>query len=116
MATNFTRSTDITAIGADPGGGRWKVARLTPKGVRVRDAYGDRVASLEARWRQHYGTDVVTGLRASLERLAGPGGPASPLFAGLEPDPGNWRADVRPPQTLPHFPMVLHRGGYPDGS
>ncbi len=25
-------------------------------------------------------------------------------------------ADVRPPQTLPHFPMVLHRGGFPDGS
>ena len=41
---------------------------------------------------------------------------ASPLFAGLEPYPDGWRAAVRPPATLPHYPMVLHRGGYPDGS
>jgi hypothetical protein len=116
MATGFTRSTDITVIGADPDGGRWKVARLTNKGVRVRDAYADRVESLEDRWRLLYGAEVMTRLRTSLERLAGPGGPGSPLFAGLEPEPGNWRAHVRPPQTLPYFPMVLHRGGYPDGS
>ena len=116
MASNFTASRDITVIGADPNGGRWKVARLTPKGMAVRDAYGDRTGSLEERWRQHYGADAVTSLRSGLERLAGPGGPASPLFSGLGPAPGNWRADVRPPQTLPHFPMVLHRGGYPDGS
>ena len=41
---------------------------------------------------------------------------ASPLMRGLEPYPDNWRADVRPPQALPHYPMVLHRGGFPDGS
>ncbi|MGA2826507.1 MAG: hypothetical protein ABSF03_10325 [Streptosporangiaceae bacterium] len=41
---------------------------------------------------------------------------ASPLGPVLEPYPGNWRADVRAPRTLPHYPMVLHRGGYPDGS
>jgi hypothetical protein len=116
MATSFTGSRDITVTGAESGGGRWKVARLTPKGAVVRDAYADRVESLEARWRQQYGPDLITSLRTSLERLAGLGGPGSPLFGGLEPGSGNWRADVRPPQTLPHFPMVLHRGGYPDGS
>ena len=53
----------------------------------------------------------------SLERLAG-GGTAetSPLFGGLEPYPDGWRASVRKPETLPHYPMVLHRGGFPDGS
>jgi hypothetical protein len=116
MATNFTGSRDITVIGAAADGGRWKIARLTPKGTIVRDAYGDRVESLEERWRERCGADVIASLRASLEGLAEPGGPASPLFTGLEPAPGNWRFDVRPPQTLPHFPMVLHRGGYPDGS
>ena len=46
-----------------------------------------------------------------------PGDPAhSPLMAGLEPYPDNWRAGTPPPRTLPHFPMVLHRGGFPDGS
>jgi hypothetical protein len=116
MATNFTGSRDITVIGPASDGGRWKTARLTPKGTIVRDAYGGRVESLEDRWQERYGADVIASLRASLEVLAGPGGPGSPLFTGLEPAPGNWRSDVRPPQTLPHFPMVLHRGGYPDGS
>ncbi len=41
---------------------------------------------------------------------------ASPLAAGLVPSPDNWRSRVRRPETLPHHPMVLHRGGYPDGS
>jgi hypothetical protein len=27
-----------------------------------------------------------------------------------------WRAKVRRPTTLPHYRMVLHRGGFPDGS
>jgi hypothetical protein len=116
MATGFTGHADVTKIAADPDGGRWKVVQLTPKGTVVRDRYGDRLESLEERWQQRFGGDVIGRLRASLERLAGPGGPGSPLFAGLEPAPGNWRADVRPPQTLPHFPMVMHRGGYPDGS
>jgi hypothetical protein len=40
----------------------------------------------------------------------------SPLFAGLKPYPDGWRGDVRPADTLPWFPMVLHRGGWPDGS
>ena len=35
---------------------------------------------------------------------------------GLEPPPGGWRAAVRAKDTLPQYPMVLHRGGYPDGS
>ena len=27
-----------------------------------------------------------------------------------------WRAKRKPPDLLPHHPLVLHRGGYPDGS
>jgi hypothetical protein len=41
---------------------------------------------------------------------------ASRLFSGLDPYPEGWRARVIEPETLPHYPMVLHRGGYPDGS
>jgi hypothetical protein len=37
-------------------------------------------------------------------------------LAGLEPYPDNWRARVKPPLVLPHYPMTLHRGGYPDGA
>jgi hypothetical protein len=60
---------------------------------------------------------TIDGLEESLSRLAGTGMAGnSPLFQGLEPDPNGWRASVRKPDTLPHFPMVLHRGGFPDGS
>ena len=61
-----------------------------------------------------------TTRRNIAERCAGfarlPDGEPAPLFGGLEPYPGNWRAAVSPAVILPHYPMVLHRGGYPDGS
>jgi hypothetical protein len=69
-------------------------------------------------WRTTYGAVAVAALRAALEPLVEDGTLASsPLARGLEPYPDNWRAAVRQtPVTLPHFPVVLHRGGYPDGS
>jgi hypothetical protein len=116
MATGFTGSADVTRITAGPAGSRWKIAQLTPKGRLVRDRYADRLGSIEERWRRRFGGASVANVRTPLVRLAGSGGPGSPLFACLKPAPGNWRTDVRPPRSLPHFPMVLHRGGYPDGS
>ena len=77
--------------------------------------YDARLAGeIERRWHDRFTPAVTAALRASLEPLAG--GQPPPLFGGLEPYPDNWRASVRRPGTLPHFPMVLHRGGYPDGS
>jgi hypothetical protein len=49
------------------------------------------------------------------------------LADGLRPSPEGWRAQppyrrwteqvlADPAGTLPHYPMVLHRGGFPDGS
>ena len=116
MATGFTRSRGLVVIEAGPAGSKWKMARLTPSGAAARQRYPDLTSEIEDGWRGLFGADLIGGLRAALERLAGPGGPGSPLFAGLEPDPAGWRAAVRKPQTLPHYPMVLHRGGYPDGS
>jgi len=55
-------------------------------------------------------------------------GSARPLIsAGLVPHPEGWRANppyarltqamiADPAGALPHYPMVSHRGGYPDGS
>jgi hypothetical protein len=56
----------------------------------------------------------VTALRRVLEPLVA--GDPPPLYAGLTPHPDNWRARLPRPATLPHYPMTLHRGGYPDGS
>jgi len=114
MAMGILTKADLAAVGPDPGGGRWKVARLTPRGQEAQWAYADWAASVDRRSAERFGADEVARLRAAMEPLAGDG--ASPLMRGLEPYPDNWRAGTRPPQTLPHYPMVLHRGGFPDGS
>ena len=105
---------DLAAEEPDPAASRGKVARLTPRGLDARRLYRGLAGEIERRWHDRFTPAVTAALRASLEPLAG--GQPPPLFGGLEPYPDNWRASVRRPGTLPHFPMVLHRGGYPDGS
>ena len=105
---------DLVAEEPDPAASRGKVARLTPRGLAAQRLYHELADAIERRWHDRFTPAVTGGLRASLEPLAA--GQPPPLFGGLEPYPDNWRASVRPSVTLPHFPMVLHRGGYPDGS
>ena len=88
---------------------RGKVARLTAKGRQAQDAYRKLIGAVEERWNSRFGEDIAQ-LRDVLTRLAGG------LFLGLEPYPDGWRASVPQPAVLPHYPMVLHRGGFPDGS
>ena len=96
---------------------RGKVVRLTPKGENAQRKYRRVLATTEATWRARYGADLLDELGDALESVVGDGTyAASPLAPGLVPHPDNWRARVRRPETLPHYPMVLHRGGYPDGS
>ena len=105
---------DLAAEEPDPATSRGKVARLTPRGLDAQRVYHELAGAIERRWHERFAHGATGALRASLEPLAV--GDPPPLFAGLQPYPDNWRASVRPPVTLPHFPMVLHRGGYPDGS
>ncbi|MGB9031705.1 MAG: hypothetical protein WCC27_16410, partial [Acidobacteriaceae bacterium] len=97
--------------------GRVKMLLLTPAGVQAQGAYQRLLKVIEKRWGSRYGAKTLENLRDVLERMAGDGtAEGSPLFQGLEPYPEGWRAKVQKPDTLPHYPMVLHRGGYPDGS
>jgi DNA-binding MarR family transcriptional regulator len=105
------------AVETDPGASRGKSVRLTAKGRMVQDAYRELIAEIEERWQERFGKDQIRNLRECLEPLVGePTADLSPLFGGLEPYSEGWRASVPRPQILPHYPMVLHRGGYPDGS
>lgn len=63
-------------------------------------------------------------LRAALEAVVSR---REALAEGLVPPPGTWRGDkpylaqtqrvlADPAGALPWHPMVLHRGGWPDGS
>jgi DNA-binding MarR family transcriptional regulator len=97
-------------------GSRVKSVILTPKGRAAREKYVPRVAAIEKDWRVRFGEDLIGNLRELLEHLAGKPGEESPLFRGLEPPASGWRASIPKPENLPHYPMVLHRGGYPDGS
>lgn len=115
MAIGYLQKFRYIVVESDPAR-RAKLVRLTPAGLLAQHAYQLQLAAIEARWRQQYGRDCIKKLRASLERLAVIPNQPSPLFKGLEPYPDGWRASVPKPETLPHFPMVLHRGGYPDGS
>jgi len=117
MAMGVLQKRRVAVVEPDPTGSRAKIARLTPKGREAQDGYRRLSGMIEQRWQVRFGKDTIRALRDSLERLAGePTAQQSPLFRGLEPYPDGWRASVRKPNTLPHYPMVLHRGGFPDGS
>lgn len=104
----------LVAEEPDPAGSRWKITSLTSSGARAQRAYADLTAAVEDRWRSGSGAARVAALRDALEPLAV--GDPPPLFGGLAPYPDGWRAQVKAPVVLPHYPMVLHRGGYPDGA
>lgn len=95
---------------AATGGARGQSASLTANGVAAWAASAERIAAIEEGWRHRFGSGAIEALRAKLEALQ------PRLFEGLEPPPGGWRARLKRPGTLPHHPMVLHRGGYPDGA
>jgi DNA-binding MarR family transcriptional regulator len=110
MSFSFLKARRFVVVEPDPTASRTKMVRLTPNGRKARDAYRLLLSLIEERWRIRFGEIAIRNLRESLQPLAGD------LFRGLDPHPNGWRASVRKPETLPHHPMVLHRGGYPDGS
>jgi DNA-binding MarR family transcriptional regulator len=116
MAMSFLLKHELVVQEPEKPGSRTKIARLTPAGVQAKDDHSQRLGTIEDGWRARFGADTTRELRAALAQLVGDPAARSPLFGGLEPYPDGWRASVRRPDTLPHYPMVLHRGGYPDGS
>jgi hypothetical protein len=121
MGLGFLANRKDAVVESGTGGSRWRTVRLTERGLRGRDAYHADTADLEEQWRSRFGQEAIAALRSALEPLATvTEGTSSPLLAGLEPYPDSWRARVSDKAgdtvTLPHYPMVLHRGGFPDGS
>ena len=95
--------------------GAGKIIELTDAGRTTADTALTKRDELDTRWSTSEGLEQALGAILT-----------GPLAEGLEPDAAGWRA--RPPylaQTratladpeaaLPAFPMVSHRGGYPDG-
>jgi hypothetical protein len=93
-----------------------KVFSLTAGGVEQRNTALARLETLEADW-----TTTSQGLRAALSQIVG-----DRMSEGLQPPASGWRASgpyraqtaalvADPAAALPWFPMISHRGGYPDG-
>jgi len=118
-ALSFLTKFGYAVVEAGESRSRTKVAHLTPKGRKAKDNDKSRrlLDDIEKRWQARFGERTVRRLRESLEPLVDdPAEKDSPLLRGLEPYPDGWRASLPTPTTLPHYPMVLHRGGFPDGS
>ena len=100
MAVSFLKERGYTASAG-------AALTLTAKGRQALDAYCALVPAIEERWQSCFGAGGMRALREALEQV-----PA----VWPEPYPDGWRASVPRPEVLPHYPMVLHRGGFPDGS
>ena len=113
MAMGILTKAELVEI--DSGAG--KTVRLTPRGLAAQRDALQLLAQVENRWVHHHGKPTIQRLREVLEPLVQKQHHGSPLLLqGLKPYPGSWRASLPEIQILPRFPMVLHRGGYPDGS
>jgi len=117
MALNYLTKRGFATVSKDQTASHGKVARLTKKGREARDLYHVRLCEIEKGWGRRFGDSVMSELREAIETIVGRStAEPSRLFLGLEPHPGNWRALIPKPRVPPHFAMVLHRGGYPEGS
>jgi DNA-binding MarR family transcriptional regulator len=118
-AVGFLQRHGFAVVEPDPAS-RSKLVRLTAQGLAAQAQHATLAKAVEQRWRRRLGGDFDRLARAI---ITGP-----QLALGLQPYPDGWRAArnpyrVRtqamladPASALPQYPMVLHRGGYPDGS
>jgi DNA-binding MarR family transcriptional regulator len=128
VSVSFLEKNGYVAVVADPSTARTKLARLTEKGSEAQSSYHRLLGAFEERWKARFGADDFRRLRDALETIVEERNGERPRMAeGLRPHPGGWRerkpyatqveAMLRNPrEALPHYPMVLHRGGWPDGS
>jgi DNA-binding MarR family transcriptional regulator len=127
FATGWLERSRLASIGADSKA-KGKLIRLTSEGEQAQWAYLQRIEFVEKSWQERFGAAKIAALRESLMTILNKIEDGQPLLAkGLMPYPDGWRArkpyEVRtlafiddPAGALPHQPMVLHRGGFPDGS
>lgn len=117
MGLGFLQRRGLAMVERDAGPKGIKSVRLTEPGQAAKRNCGRIFDGLEDDWRARFGETAIDELRAALEAIVSdPSDPTALIWTGMMPQPGNWRARAKRPASLPWFPMILHRGGYPDGS
>ena len=118
-AVGFLQRSGYAAVEPDPANPS-KLVKLTEQGLAAQAQHARLAKAVERRWRKRLGGDF--------DRLAKALITGRQLALGLQPYPDGWRAGrnpyrarteavlADPTSALPRYPMVLHRGGYPDGS
>jgi DNA-binding MarR family transcriptional regulator len=128
VSLGFLQERGCVVVEPDPADSRVKLARLTREGEQAQGRYRWLLGVIEERWQERFGADDIRRLRGSLRGLLGQDAGQQSRFAqGLVPYPDGWRAHqpyltqtadmiADPGTALPHYPVVSHRGGFPDGS
>jgi hypothetical protein len=89
-----------------PGAKRGKALGLTERGEQAKAASASKLMRLEATWEERHGA-VLAHVREVVATLD---------VTFPEHPPGTWRAEAKELARLPRFPLVTHRGGFPDGA
>lgn len=127
-STAFLERSGYVEVGPDPAAARGQIVRLTDRGSAASQAHGEICRGVEHGWLERFGAGRIGRLRDCLQQVAGHRSGDQPTIGlGLRPYPDGWRARGRyraqsdavladPWAALPRQPVVLHRGGFPDGS
>ncbi len=105
-AAGYLERSRLAELVPIPGAARGKALALTECGEKARTASARKLARLEATWEERHGA-VLANVRDALVALN---------VAFPEHPPGTWRAEGKELARLPRFPLVTHRGGFPDGA
>jgi hypothetical protein len=122
MSLTWLAREGYATVAADRNG-RGKVVAPTAAGSDAQILHAQRLTDVDTAWEERFGPGTVASLRASLASILRD----SALPDGLMTPVGGWRAERRykartdafiddPTTALPRSPVVLHRGGWPDGS
>jgi predicted transcriptional regulator len=92
-----------------------RIMTLTSSGADAQKRYRKQIEAVESRWCARFRSESVVQLRKSLEAMALGAKGLAFLTQATTPPANGWRARAGV-RNWPWQPMVLHRGGYPDGS
>jgi hypothetical protein len=117
VSTDWLARHGFAVIQTAPPPDRGKQIRLNEMGLIAQEHARQLFLNIEKAWQSRFGGDAVTSLRTRLTLIVKDGSAAnSPLWKGIEPYPDGWRSKLQKPDILVHYPMISHRGGFPDGS
>jgi predicted transcriptional regulator len=92
-----------------------RIMNLTSSGGAAKKRYHQQIEAVESRWCSRFRSASVIQLRKSLEAIVLGAKGLAFLTQATTPSANGWRARAGV-RNWPWQPMVLHRGGYPDGS